>query len=714
MQLEEAMPKHSKLVVTLVLALALVGLCLWLPARVSYAGAPENTATSGTRRPLSPAVAVYTVNTTSDAVLMSGCGGVGTCSLRGAIQKGNVIGSVYIYFAPSLNGLTITLGSTLLVTNSLNIYGPGRDRLSIAAPSNQPAFTVQGNDAFMTEFSIIGGLTGSGSSQHGVLIVSGSSNDLEFLVLYGLGGSGIVIQSAADSTLLASNTIGVPHSQWSGTCAVGNAGYGVLNHGSKATMLDNVIGCNDLDGIAFDGSNATLGLLKGNHVGVGLYSALLPNGHSGIALVNGANDNDIGTSSDGNVVSGNMQHGIYIADTGTRNNRVANNIIGLDVNGVNANGNGGNGVTIANTADSNHIGGHVLTESNVIAGNTGAGILIDGIGAGNVSDTRYNLIVGNNVGTNKAGNKAVPNGGSGLLVRNGAWANTIGDGNDKDENTFSGNGGDGITVLGARGNTFFHNLVGVVISGSGVISNAQNGIRLDNGATQNGFRDNLLFSNAQSGAVISGTTTMSNSLSGNLIHGNMLYGVALLHGTRANEIDSNYIDFSSADGILLDGAGTSRNLITGTESMGSFGGAGIRERNGATNNVWSHLNTHDNTGLDIDKDPLGVTPPFPTVISTTVNGGNVTVYGKASPAFFQSVKIELYSTRVVDVGFGFESRIYYGTTNADVNGDWSLTYSGTRACYIAFQTATNAFSGLSASSEYGPNSCRLFLPLVTR
>jgi len=115
--------------------------------------------------------------------------------------------------------MTITLGSTLLVTNSLKIYGPGRDKFSIAAPSNQPAFAVQGDDNFMTEFSIVGGLTGSGSSHHGVLI-AGSSNDLEFLVLCGLGGSGIVIHSAADSNLLASNTIGVPHSQWAGTCAV--------------------------------------------------------------------------------------------------------------------------------------------------------------------------------------------------------------------------------------------------------------------------------------------------------------------------------------------------------------------------------------------------------------------------------------------------------------------------------------------------------------
>ena len=406
------------------------------------------------------------------------------------------------------------------------------------------------------------------------------------------------------------------------------------------------------------------------------------------------------------MIADNTLDGVYISDAGTSGNSVANNIIGLGPTGMLAAGNGTNGVWINNAADSNAIGGRVLTEANTIAGNGGAGILINGIGANNISDTRFNLVVGNRIGLNAAGAAAVPNGGSGILVSNGAWGNTLGNPTAELRNTIAGNGGDGVTILSANSTTVAGNLIGRNISDTANIGNAKNGVRLDNGASFNAVQDNVIDGNGAHGVVISGTATTTNTLPANVIGNNFSNGLMLQSGTRGNiigVISGGLMEVNGGHGIALDGAGTSNNLITGTLSaLNPL--AGIREHNGAANNVWSHISTFSNGGLGIDKDPyLAPTGPYPTILSVTVVGGSVTVGGKASAAILQSVKVELYRVALDPSGFG-EGQTYLGSGNADSGGNWSLTFTGACGCFTALQTTTNASTSLSASSEFGPNS----------
>src|ERR1041385_2039306 len=99
MQLENPSMKHGMLSATVVLSLVLAGTLLPLLAGASHAAAPVATPRQSPESPTSGVV--YTVTTVSDAAITAGCGGVGTCSLRGAVQLANSspITPVFIFFA---------------------------------------------------------------------------------------------------------------------------------------------------------------------------------------------------------------------------------------------------------------------------------------------------------------------------------------------------------------------------------------------------------------------------------------------------------------------------------------------------------------------------------------------------------------------------------------------------------------------------------------
>ncbi len=93
----------------------------------------------------------------------------------------------------------------------------------------------------------------------------------------------------------------------------------------------------------------------------------------------------------GNLISGNGL-GIQIDGSAATENLIAGNTIGLDVNGTTALGNATEGVWIANGASDNTIGGGMTAQSrNVISGNAGQGLVIDG--------STGNLVTRNYIGT---------------------------------------------------------------------------------------------------------------------------------------------------------------------------------------------------------------------------------------------------------------------------------------------------------------------------
>ena len=139
-----------------------------------------------------------------------------------------------------------------------------------------------------------------------------------------------------------------------------------------------------------------------------------------------------------NVISGNIGPGLFLDSA--PGNAVQNNYIGTNPAGTGALPNEV-GMSITNSAN-NVVGGELPGERNVISGNAYGGIQVFGRGSVN------NRIAGNHIGVNAAGTAPLANGADGIEL-NSASNNTIGGELPGERNVISGNGAEGIDIIGA-------------------------------------------------------------------------------------------------------------------------------------------------------------------------------------------------------------------------------------------------------------------------
>jgi hypothetical protein len=227
-----------------------------------------------------------------------------------------------------------------------------------------------------------------------------------------------------------------------------------IGDGSAAGM--NVIGGNSNDGIQISGSATTNNYIKGNHIGSDVSgSYAIPNGLHGVELTDRANANIVGGYAQigqGNLISGNMNHGVVITD-GAYGNTVQGNIIGPDHNGSTSLGNHeSGGIDIANGAHDNTIGGYGQGEGNLISGNKTDGIALFVV-EGAPLTTERNHIVGNRIGLKLASDEPLANGGPGILNTHGTKNTLI------EANQIAFNEGYGIHNAVCTGNTVRRNSI---------------------------------------------------------------------------------------------------------------------------------------------------------------------------------------------------------------------------------------------------------------
>lgn len=173
------------------------------------------------------------------------------------------------------------------------------------------------------------------------------------------------------------------------------------------------------------------------------------------------------------------------------------NFIGVELDGTTGAGNNGDGVEINATSSGNTIGGPVefgpfVTGFNVISGNAGNGIVIDG--------SLDNEIIANFIGTDVTGMIDLGNGANGILLTGGASSNLIGgrtplpggspvmensdgsfnyQGKPTDGNVISGNDRNGVLITeGAESNLLSGNFIGTDRSGNSPISNSLDGVAI--------------------------------------------------------------------------------------------------------------------------------------------------------------------------------------------------------------------------------------------
>jgi hypothetical protein len=437
----------------------------------------------------------------------------------------------------------------------------------------------------------ISGTAAISNGDIGVSIFAGATYNLiggdtpgERNLISGNDSDGVLIaDSGTMSNVLSGNYIGT---DTSGILSIPNTRIGVFicsgaDHniigGSNATPGGVCSGeCNLISGntgsgiqIDFEGtlSPSMENTISGNYIGTDVSgTAAIPNGDFGVNLEGGAKLTVVGGNSPDkrNLISGNSRlRQLALAGSGVMSNTISGNFIGTDASGTAAMGNIGAGIWIGNGASHNLIGGHNTVlggnctgECNLISGNDGDGISING------SDTLSNTVSGNYIGTNLAGTAAISNSNRGVSISDGAQYTLVGGANATPGgicsgacNLISGNNKDGVRIFGdgTMNNMVSGNYIGTNGSGTTAVGNGLwYGVLVDSSATFN---------------LIGGDTPGER----NLISGNEGNGVAIVDYAMSNTVSGNYIgtnvDGTTAIpnaqiGVFIE-TGANHNLIGG-------------------------------------------------------------------------------------------------------------------------------------------------------
>jgi hypothetical protein len=377
-----------------------------------------------------------------------------------------------------------------------------------------------------------------GNQENGVVVDSANATHVGLPqfgpvnVISGNLGDGVVLRGSSFAPgTVAGNLIGTDPT---GTVALGNQGAGVVVDGTSASVgiplagADNVISGNLGPGIsiATPDTLADLTSVNNNRIGTDVNGTFaLGNQGPGIVVKLGKASVGLPGALGGNVTSGNLGDGIDLGPNASRDCIVSNNHIGTTTDGTAALGNGGAGVVVS--APAAILGSTLPGSGNLISGNAGDGVqLLEGADG--------TSLAGNVIGLNGAGDSAVGNAGSGVLVT--ASNVIIGLTVTGEGNVISGNGGDGVTLLGTHNARVWNNFIGTDATATTGLGNDGNGVLLGAGASDNtvggtfpGGGNQIAF-NGGTGVVVglAGTDlAVRNAIRGNAIFSNAGLGIDL-------------------------------------------------------------------------------------------------------------------------------------------------------------------------------------------
>ncbi len=266
---------------------------------------------------------------------------------------------------------------------------------------------------------------------------------------------------------------------------------------------------------AFEPGNAVINIVIDGH--------LLPNSSSGLWV--GANNVTIQGLSIINFGS----EGIKVATFGDTN--IQGNYLGVLPDGVTA-GPNGVGVTLRDSSYGSSVGGADLAQRNLISGNTGAGIFVNG--------SSPMAIAGNFIGTDVTGMNALPNGGNGIDMAGGTTS-TIGGSYSSGGNLISGNGQNGISISTTDGGNMNikGNYIGIAGDNYTPLPNGHDGVYLTQGAynntiggASNSDEENTIAFNTDAGVGLAASAGVDNYVDPNALYSNGGLGVDILDDSQ--------------------------------------------------------------------------------------------------------------------------------------------------------------------------------------
>ena len=608
--------------------------------------------------------ATYTVTNTDDA---------GAGSFRQAITDANgSAGTDAIVFDGSLSG-SIGLASDLpVISEAVTIDGTtaanGQGGADIALGGTGRTYCLKfdaGTGNVVKGIGCVGPTDGLIVTTNVTGITIGGTGERELNEWNAASDNGIEIVGADNVTILNS-TIGL---------ATGNSGDGIdvsgtasnITIGGTASGSRNIIVKNAGNGINLN--DVTTVTIQDNWIGTNTGSDDLVNSLAGITAGSTVSGLTIGgtVANSGNVISGNNNDGIKLANSGSVT--IQGNKIGLNNDGTADLGNSNSGILIE-TSGSNTIGGTTSSARNYISGNGGDGIKI----APPVGTANDNVIKFNYIGTNQTGLGAIANDGAGILILSGTATGTI-IGGSSEGNIISGNGQSGINI-GSTAAT------GTIIKGNSI------GLGDDESGIGNGAHGIV--------TVADNTTIGETNVNGsrNFISSNTLGGI-YLNGADSATVVNNYIGLAEngtttrtnvENGILIDSTATSNTIggtATGAANLISAvtGKACIQMSANAgnfnqfrRNNCLSYPATSNNILLSGGNESIAV--PLITSATTSYISGTSVANG--------TVEISVNGS-------------YAATSTADGSGDWykhmAIATSGNTSA-----TVTNGSNSTSATS----------------
>jgi Ca2+-binding RTX toxin-like protein len=199
-----------------------------------------------------------------------------------------------------------------------------------------------------------------------------------------------------------------------------------------------------------------------------------------------------------------------------------------------------------------------------------------------------NSVLGNFIGTDVNGTADLGNGGSGVVVDN-APGNTIGGTAAGDRNIISGNDAFGVLInaAGATGNTVLGNFIGTNAAGTATLPNTLTGVQISGGSNNivggtTVAARNLISGNGSAGVFIDGATATGNTVLGNFIGtdingtadlGNTGFGVAIQNApgnTIGNAVIGNTISGNNSFGVVILDNTPGGNTATGNSVANNF------------------------------------------------------------------------------------------------------------------------------------------------
>lgn len=335
-------------------------------------------------------------------------------------------------------------------------------------------------------------------------------------------------------------------------------------------------------GITIAGSEAVGNQVMGNYVGVTADgSSAVANQGDGVA-VDGAPQTQIGSIQAGgrNTIAGNGGNGISIQGTTALSVTVKGNFVGVDATGTAALPNQLDGILVLETfgvfiggTAGVTAGGPCTGACNLVSGNGGTGIKLLSMSQAYLQTG----VEGNFIGTDVTGKAALPN-------RDGIWIDNAG-GNRigwrdsaAQANLISGNSNHGIvlTQAGATDNAILGNHIGVDATGTGMLGNTLDGIRVQN-ASYNllglavALGGNTVAGNGGNGVSVVGSSAISNTIRGNSLYANGKLAIDLGDdGVTPNDLGDDPTAVDSDDGpnhLLNFPAGVTKSSASGVTTI---------------------------------------------------------------------------------------------------------------------------------------------------